>query len=99
MCSSDLYSPAEIKVAVTGYGRADKPQMQKMVQLLLGLDAAPSPHDAADALAIALCHLNASHGPAARAVRQARRDAKAGPAPLKRWRDYRPGMPLGRSSS
>ena len=39
------YSPAEIKVAVTGYGRADKPQMQKMVQLLLGLDAAPSPHE------------------------------------------------------
>lgn len=93
------YSPAEIKVAVTGYGRADKPQMQKMVQVLLGLDAAPSPHDAADALAVALCHLNAARGPAARAVRQVRRDAKAGGATLKRWRDYRPGMTLGRGSS
>lgn len=91
------YSPAEVKVAVTGYGRADKPQMQRMVQLLLGLDALPSPHDAADALAIALCHLNHAHGPAARAVAQARRAGAA--APLKRWRDWRPGMPLGRTSS
>ena len=50
------YSPAEIKVAVTGYGRAEKPQLQHMIKLLLGLDRAPSPHDAADALAVAICH-------------------------------------------
>jgi crossover junction endodeoxyribonuclease RuvC len=52
----DEYSPLEIKQAVVGYGRADKAQVQKMVALLLGLDKPPEPHDAADALAVALCH-------------------------------------------
>ncbi len=51
------YSPATVKVALTGYGRADKVQMQRTVQLLLGLEAVPRPDDAADALAVALCHL------------------------------------------
>ncbi|MCS6842825.1 MAG: crossover junction endodeoxyribonuclease RuvC [Caldilineales bacterium] len=51
------YKPGEVKQAVTGYGGADKSQMQEMVRLLLGLDAVPQPDDAADALAIALCHL------------------------------------------
>jgi crossover junction endodeoxyribonuclease RuvC len=50
------YSPAEVKRAVVGYGRAEKPQVQLMVKLLLGLPALPSPHDAADALAVAICH-------------------------------------------
>lgn len=50
------YTPAEVKQAVAGYGKADKHQIQQMVQLLLGLDAPPTPDDAADALAIALCH-------------------------------------------
>jgi crossover junction endodeoxyribonuclease RuvC len=50
------YSPLEVKKAVAGYGRADKLQVQKMVQLLLNLREKPQPHDAADALAIALCH-------------------------------------------
>jgi crossover junction endodeoxyribonuclease RuvC len=50
------YTPAEIKRAVVGYGRAEKPQVQQMIKLLLGLPAAPSPHDAADALAVAICH-------------------------------------------
>lgn len=45
--------PVEVKMAVTGQGNADKPQMQKMITLLLGLDQKPSPDDAADALAIA----------------------------------------------
>jgi len=58
------YTPAEIKASVVGYGRADKHQMQQMVKLLLGLDAAPTPHDAADALAFAICHVHAS-GPVA----------------------------------
>ena len=50
------YTPAEIKRAVVGYGRADKPQVQHMVKCILGLPAAPSPHDEADALAVAICH-------------------------------------------
>jgi crossover junction endodeoxyribonuclease RuvC len=50
------YSPAEIKRAVVGYGRAEKPQIQQMVKLILGLPAVPTPHDAADALAVAICH-------------------------------------------
>ena len=52
------YTPAEIKRAVVGYGRAEKPQVGQMVKLLLGLDAIPKPHDAADALAVAICHLH-----------------------------------------
>ena len=50
------YTPTEIKRAVVGYGRAEKQQVQQMIKLLLGLDAVPTPHDAADALAVALCH-------------------------------------------
>jgi crossover junction endodeoxyribonuclease RuvC len=50
------YAPAEIKLAVAGYGRSDKLQMQEMVRLQLGLATAPRPADAADALAVALCH-------------------------------------------
>ena len=57
-CPVVEYSPAEVKRAVVGYGRAEKHQVQQMVQLLLGLAAPPSPHDAADALAIAICHLH-----------------------------------------
>jgi crossover junction endodeoxyribonuclease RuvC len=53
------YTPAEIKRAVVGYGRAEKPQVQQMVKMLLGLTAVPSPHDAADALAVAICHIHA----------------------------------------
>jgi len=51
------YSPSEVKHAVVGYGRADKVQMQEMVRIILGLEHAPRPDDAADALAIALCHV------------------------------------------
>jgi crossover junction endodeoxyribonuclease RuvC len=51
------YRPIEVKQAITGYGKADKPQMQEMVRILLRLDAIPHPDDAADALAIALCHI------------------------------------------
>ena len=53
------YSPAEVKRSVVGYGRAEKGQVQQMVKLLLGLERAPSPHDAADALAVAICHAHA----------------------------------------
>ena len=51
------YTPAAIKQALTGYGNADKYQMQAMVRQLLELEEAPSPDDAADGVAIALCHL------------------------------------------
>jgi crossover junction endodeoxyribonuclease RuvC len=50
------YSPLEIKNAVVGYGRAEKSQIQTMVQLLLGLPEIPAPDHAADALAVAICH-------------------------------------------
>lgn len=52
------YTPLEVKQAVTGYGRADKKQIQVMVKALLNLDIIPKPDDAADALAIAICHLH-----------------------------------------
>lgn len=74
------YTPAEIKRSVVGYGRAAKPQIGFMVKLLLGLDEVPSPHDAADALAVAICHVH--HGGGARSG-EARRGARS-------WRDYRP---------
>jgi crossover junction endodeoxyribonuclease RuvC len=51
------YTPAEVKQAVAGYGNADKSQVQQMVKRLLNLDQAPSPDDAADGVAIAICHL------------------------------------------
>lgn len=54
------YTPLTIKQAVTGYGSADKAQIQEMVRLLLGLEQIPRPNDAADALAVAICHLNSS---------------------------------------
>ena len=52
------YSPNEVKLAVTGYGAADKAQVQAMVAKLLGLDEAPRPADRADALALAIAHLS-----------------------------------------
>jgi crossover junction endodeoxyribonuclease RuvC len=55
------YSPLEIKQAVVGYGRADKRQVQAMVQVLLGIHGPTPAEDAADALAIALCHLHGRH--------------------------------------
>jgi crossover junction endodeoxyribonuclease RuvC len=63
------YSPTEIKMAVTGYGRAEKGQLQQMVQLLLGLDTPPSPFDASDALAVAICHAHAGRTATSRSTR------------------------------
>ena len=57
-CTS--YTPQQVKVAVCGSGRADKGQVQRMVQALLALDAPPHPDHAADALAVAICHQNAA---------------------------------------
>jgi crossover junction endodeoxyribonuclease RuvC len=58
-CGAEVvqYSPNEVKQAVTGFGGADKVQVQEMVQVLLGLAHRPEPPDAADAAALALCHL------------------------------------------
>lgn len=52
------YAPRLIKKTVVGYGNAEKQQVGEMVRLLLGLKAVPTPHDAADALAIAICHFH-----------------------------------------
>lgn len=51
-----LHTPSEVKAAITGYGSAQKPQVGAMVMRILGLDAIPKPADAADALALAICH-------------------------------------------
>jgi crossover junction endodeoxyribonuclease RuvC len=79
------YTPAEIKRAVVGFGRAEKPQVAQMVKILLGLDAPPSPHDAADAVAVALCHIHSSHGAVADAVK-----LHAPATTVRSWRQYRP---------
>jgi crossover junction endodeoxyribonuclease RuvC len=54
----ESYTPQQVKGAVCGNGRADKGQVARMVQALLGLDAPPAPDHAADALAVAICHAN-----------------------------------------
>jgi crossover junction endodeoxyribonuclease RuvC len=55
------YTPLEVKQAVVGYGGADKNQVQQMVRTILGLDVIPYPDDAADALAVAICHIHSSN--------------------------------------
>ena len=77
------YTPAEVKRAVVGYGRAEKHQVQQMVTLLLGLAAPPEPFDASDALAVAICHAHAQMPGAP--VAPARRSKAA-----TSWRHYRP---------
>jgi crossover junction endodeoxyribonuclease RuvC len=77
------YTPAEVKRAVVGYGRAEKHQVQQMVKLILGLAAVPTPHDASDALAIAICH---SHSQQPEQTRTARSGSKAATS----WRHFRP---------
>ena len=81
------YTPAEIKRAVVGYGRAEKQQVQQMVKLLLGLATLPTPHDASDALAVALCHSHAAGPAAADPVRP------RGTRAENDWRHYRPARP------
>ena len=76
------YTPAEIKRAVVGYGRAEKHQVQQMVKVMLGLASPPSPHDAADALAVAICHVH-SHAPVRVAAEMPARSRATS------WRAYR----------
>ena len=78
------YTPAEIKRAVVGYGRAEKRQVQHMVKLILGLAVLPSPHDAADALAVAICHVHSQLPAAVRSVPATRGRAATS------WRHFRP---------
>jgi crossover junction endodeoxyribonuclease RuvC len=80
------YTPAEVKLAVVGYGRAEKQQVQRMVMLILGLPAPPTPHDASDALAVAICHAH-SLAPGRRATAPGRAKAEIS------WRHYRPVRP------
>ena len=54
------YNPSQVKQAVVGYGKADKRQVMDMTKRLLGLSSAPKPDDAADAVAVALCHARSS---------------------------------------
>ncbi len=54
------YAPSTVKQSVCGYGRAEKDQVQRMVKTILGLRDLPSPHHAADALAVAICHAHAA---------------------------------------
>jgi crossover junction endodeoxyribonuclease RuvC len=55
------YTPMQVKLAVTGYGKAEKQQVQQMVRILLNLAAPPKPDDAADALAVAICHAHSGN--------------------------------------
>ena len=86
--SVGLHTPSEVKAALTGYGAADKAQVGTMVARVLGLDSVPRPADAADALALAICHAWSRAGAWSDASR--RRDASAerdGMTPAQRaWR-------------
>ncbi len=96
-CEVAEYTPAEVKRSVVGYGRAEKHQVQQMVKVLLGLDRVPSPHDASDALAVAICHAHSAPlvglGRAV-PVAESRASLAAGAKPVARlprsWRQYRP---------
>jgi crossover junction endodeoxyribonuclease RuvC len=96
-CEVVEYTPAEIKRAVVGYGRAEKHQVGQMVKLLLGLTAAPSPHDAADALAVAICHLHSmapvgirDSGLGIRNPNESRTPNPESRKAPRSWRQYRP---------
>jgi crossover junction endodeoxyribonuclease RuvC len=83
-CPVFEYTPAEIKRAVVGYGRAEKQQVAQMIKLLLGLKRPPAPFDASDALAVAICHLHSTpaHVPIPDAAR-----LRGAP---RSWRQYKP---------
>ncbi|WP_079127424.1 crossover junction endodeoxyribonuclease RuvC [Streptomyces sp. TP-A0874] len=82
-----LHTPSEVKAAVTGSGRAGKEQVGTMVTRLLRLDAPPRPADAADALALAICHIWRS--PVQNRIQQARVRAQAAPRGAGAWATHR----------
>ncbi|BDZ56290.1 crossover junction endodeoxyribonuclease RuvC [Agromyces marinus] len=73
-----LHTPSEVKAAITGYGRADKKQVGAMVARILGLEVVPKPADAADALALAICHAWRTGGAAGAAIADASGAGAAG---------------------
>ena len=79
------YTPTQIKRAIVGYGRAEKQQVQEMIKILLGLDSIPTPHDAADALAVALCHGHSMGPMSSEGV-----PSSMAKSSLTSWRRYRP---------
>jgi len=94
-CDVVEYTPAAVKRAVVGYGRAEKQQVAQMITVLLGLEKAPKPFDASDALAVAICHIHSN--PAIHTSRSAIADSRRTPRVAQRqsasprtWRDYRP---------
>jgi crossover junction endodeoxyribonuclease RuvC len=82
------YTPAEVKRAVVGYGRAEKPQVQQMIKFMLRLREPPSPHDAADALAVAICHIHSQPRRLGDALVSSA--AGRGRKSATSWRHYRP---------
>jgi crossover junction endodeoxyribonuclease RuvC len=89
-----LHTPSEVKAAVTGSGRADKDQVTAMVSRILRLAEPPRPADAADALALAICHLWRVPTIAARQAAQARRSGLAATQDAPRPSAPRPNAPL-----
>lgn len=87
------YTPAEVKCAVVGYGRAEKRQVQEMIRVLLGIEETPKPSDVADALAVAVCHAH-THGQLAVPP-----GARQGPAGARDWRRFRPGLSAAQGST
>jgi crossover junction endodeoxyribonuclease RuvC len=83
-CPVAQYSPNEVKLAVAGYGSATKEQVQRMVQVLLGLPEPPRPADRADALALAVCHLSGA------GLRAATGTEAGPPPPRASWAGSRP---------
>jgi len=83
------YTPAEIKRAVVGFGRAEKRQVGSMVRILLGLEDVPSPHDVSDAIAVAICHMHTATGAVADVLRQ-----QMPRTPVRSWRQYQPPDPV-----
>lgn len=73
----DEYTPSQVKQAVTGHGGAKKQQVGEMVRILLGLPSAPRPDDAADAAAVAICHIHTSH------LRQLLQNQERPPVPVR----------------
>jgi crossover junction endodeoxyribonuclease RuvC len=99
------YSPREVKLSISGYGHADKQQMQQMVRAQLQLSEPPRPADAADALAVALCHIHASRAQARLAAATSAGPVKRGTGaalhviPLRSPIPARPRSPAGSGSS
>jgi crossover junction endodeoxyribonuclease RuvC len=81
------YSPREVKASVAGYGQAGKQQVQQMVRALLGMSETPEPEDAADALAVALCHMQMAEAKARMAASVARAASLAGSREAPRGRN------------